>query len=554
MLKKVFGGVGAALLVLIAVGWVYRVELALNAPGVLLNLVNPVGPNQEIVWTKGPDVAEAPPSERPPNIIFIVTDDMGFNDISFYGGGASGSDMQTPHIDALAHEGVAFTNGYAGTAVCAPSRAMIMTGRYATRFGFKFTPTPPGMLSLVNFVSQNSGIERPHPSMVFDRDVEIPSYDNLGMPTSEITVAEMLKEAGYYTAHIGKWHIGRSNGSSAIEQGFDDSLLMASGLYLPEDHPDVVNSYQDFDPIDRFLWPNMQYASTFNNGERFEPRGYITDYYTDEAVKVIENNRNQPFFLYLAHWGIHTPLQALKSDYDALSHIEDHRLRVYTAMTRAVDRSVGRVMQALKDNGLDENTLVIFTSDNGGAGYVGLDDLNTPYRGWKITLFEGGTHVPFMARWPKRIPAGTVFDEPVSHIDMFATAAGAAGGAMPTDRIMDGVDFVPFVAGETEGAPHEALFWTAGEYRSVLKDGWKLQVSGLQDKEWLFHLADDPSETTNLADAEPAKLDELRSLLDAHQAEQAEPIWPSSVATPVYVDKTLAEPLKEDDEVIYWEN
>jgi len=119
---------------------------------------------------------------------------------------------------------------------------------------------------------------------------------------------------------------------------------------------------------------------------------------------------------------------------------------------------------------------------------------------------------------------------------------------------MDGVDFVPFVAGDKEGAPHEALFWTAGEYRSVLKDGWKLQVSGLQDKQWLFHLAVDPSETKNLAEAEPAKLAELRGLLDAHQAEQAEPIWPSSVATPVYVDKTLAEPLKEDDEVIYWEN
>ena len=554
MWKKILGAACATFVVLAVVGWVNRVEIALNAPGILLNFMNPVGPNQDVVWTKGPDEAAQPASERPPNIIFIVTDDMGFNDISYYGGGASGTDMQTPNIDALAHEGVAFMNGYAGNAVCAPSRAMIMTGRYATRFGFNFTPTPPGMLSLVRFVSENSGIERPHPNLTFDTDVQVPPYDSLGVPTSEITVAEMLNEAGYYTAHIGKWHIGRTNGSSAIEQGFDDSLLMASGLYLPEDHPDVVNSYQDFDPIDRFLWPNMQYASTFNNSARFEPRGYITDYYTDEAVKVIESNRNQPFFLYLAHWGIHTPLQALKSDYDALSHIEDHRLRVYTAMTRAVDRSVGRVMQALKDNGLDENTLVIFTSDNGGAGYVGLPDINTPYRGWKITLFEGGTHVPFFARWPNRIAAGTVYDEPVSHIDLFATAAVAAGGTLPSDRVMDGVNFIPFVIGEAEGKPHDALFWSAGEYRSLLKDGWKLQVSGLQDKQWLFHVAEDRGETTNLADMEPARLAELRDLLDAHQAEQAAPIWPSSVATPVYVDKTMAEPLKEDDEYIYWQN
>jgi len=554
MLKKILGGVGATLVVLLAVGWIYRVEIVIRIPGILLSFLQPVGPNQDVAWTKGPDVATASPSERPPNIVFIVTDDMGFNDISFYGGGASGTDMQTPHIDALAHEGVAFTNGYSGNAVCAPSRAMIMTGRYATRFGFEFTPTPPGMGPLVGYISENSGFERPHPNLSFDVGGDALSYQDMGVPTTEITVAEMLKEAGYYTAHIGKWHIGGTNGSSAIDQGFDDSLLMASGLYLPEDHPDVVNSYQDFDPIDRFLWPTMQYASTFNNGSRFEPRGYITDYYTDEAVKVIENNRNQPFFLYLAHWGIHTPLQALKSDYNALSHIKDHRLRVYTAMTRAVDRGVGRVMQALKDNGLDQNTLVIFTSDNGGAGYVGLDNLNTPYRGWKITLFEGGTHVPFFARWPERIASGTVYDEPVSHIDLFATAAGASGGAMPTDRVMDGVDFVPFVTGEAEGKPHEALFWSDGEYRSVLKDGWKLQLSGLQDKQWLFHLAQDPSETTNLVDVEPAKLAELTALLDAHKVEQVAPIWPSTNALPVYVDKTLAEPLKEDDEFIYWQN
>lgn len=554
MLKKILGGVGATLVVLMAVGWVNRVEIALNAPGMLLNFLEPVGPNQDVVWPQGPDVAALPGSERPPNIIFIVTDDMGFNDISYYGGGASGTDMQTPNIDALGREGVAFTNGYAGNAVCAPSRAMMMTGRYSTRFGFEFTPTPPGMSTLLGFVADNSDIERPHPNLVFDNDVEVPPYAELGMPTSEITVAEMLKEAGYYTAHIGKWHIGRNNGMSAIDQGFDDSLLMASGLYLPEDHPDVVNSYQDFDPIDRFLWPNMQYASTFNNSARFEPRGYITDYYTDEAVKVIENNRNQPFFLYLAHWGIHTPLQALKSDYDALSHIEDHRLRVYTAMTRAVDRSVGRVMQALKDNGLDENTLVIFTSDNGGAGYVGLPDLNTPYRGWKITLFEGGTHVPFFARWPARIPAGTVYDEPVSHIDMFATAAGAAGGSMPTDRVMDGVDFIPFATGEAEGKPHEVLFWSDGEYTSVLKEGWKLQVSGLQDKAWLFNLDEDPGEQDNLLDLMPDKVVELMALLSAHGAEQIAPAWPSVAALPVYVDKTLAEPLNEDDEYIYWQN
>lgn len=553
--KKILLGTVAVLAVAGILAWVNRVAIALAVPGLLLSIVNPIGPHQEVTWGSGPEAELVPVSERKPNIIFILTDDMGFNDISFYGGGASGTDMQTPNIDRLAHEGVAFMNGYAGNAVCAPSRASIMTGRYATRFGFEFTPTPPGMMRLVNMVGESLDKPRPHPSILNDLgDTEVGSFDELGMPPSEITIAETLKAEGYYTAHIGKWHLGGVNGMSAHEQGFDDSLLMASGLYLPVDDPNVVNSRQEFDPIDRFLWPTMQFASSFNGGERFEPAGYITDYYTDEAIKVIEQNRHRPFFLYLAHWGIHTPLQALKSDYDALSHIEDHRLRVYTAMTRAVDRSVGRVMKALKDNGLDENTLVIFTSDNGGAGYVGLDHLNDPFRGGKITLFEGGTHVPFMARWPGRIPAGTRFDAPVSHLDLFTTAAAAAGAALPTDRQIDGVDFVPFVRGEADGALHEALFWKDGDYQAVLKDGWKLQVSGPQNKVWLFNLNVDPTEQVELSAREPEKLAELKASLAAHVAEQAPPAWPSAAAFPVYVDKTLADDLNVDDEFVYWHN
>ncbi|PCJ69792.1 MAG: sulfatase [Rhodobiaceae bacterium] len=554
-LKKILGGVAGVVLIAGAVIWVNRVEIVLNAPGIVLNIIDPVGPNQEVVWSQGPEIVATPLSERPPNIIFILTDDMGFNDISFYGGGASGTTMQTPNIDALGHEGVAFSNGYAGNAVCAPSRASIMTGRYATRFGFEFTPTPPGMAALVGLVSRSSEIQPLHPSLTFDRgESEVGSYADLGMPRSEITIAEHLKTAGYYTAHIGKWHLGRNNGMSAIHQGFDDSLLMASGLYLPVDHSDVVNSRQMFDPIDRFLWPSMRYASTFNDSAPFEPRGYITDYYTDEAVKVIEANRNRPFFLYLAHWGIHTPLQALKADYDALSEIEDHRLRVYTAMTRAVDRSVGRVMQALKDNGLDDNTLVIFTSDNGGAGYVGLPDLNKPFRGWKLTLFEGGTHVPFFARWPRHIPAGSTFDEPVSHMDLFATASGAAGLDLPDDRIIDGVDFIPYVTGEREGAPHETLFWKDGHYRVVLNEGWKLQLSQLPEKTWLFNLSKDPTEQINLAENLPGKVAELTALLETHLAEQAAPLWPSEVGLSVFIDKTLADRHTEDDAYVYWEN
>jgi uncharacterized sulfatase len=219
----------------------------------------------------------------------------------------------------------------------------------------------------------------------------------MGMPPSEITLAELLADRGYHTAHIGKWHLGTENGMAAHDQGFAESLLMASGLYGRRDDENVIQARQDFDPIDRFLWAALNFAASFNGGSLFEPPKYLTDYYTDEAVKVIEANKERPFFLYLAHWAPHTPLQA---------------------------------------NGLDENTLVMFTSDNGGAGYIGLPDVNDPYRGWKITLFEGGIRAPFLARWPGRLPAGAAYDAPVHHFDVFATAAGAVaqGVAVRPDR------------------------------------------------------------------------------------------------------------------------
>jgi arylsulfatase A-like enzyme len=338
-----------------------------------------------------------------------------------------------------------------------------------------------------------------------------------------------------------------------IDQGFDDSLEMNGGtLYLPEDSPRVVNAKQDFDPIDKMVWTTSKYGVRFNGGKDFEPRRYLTDYYTDEAVKVIEANKNRPFFLYLAHWGIHNPLQAKKEDYDALSHIKDHRLRVYAAMIRAVDRSVGRVMAALKENSIDDNTLVFFTSDNGGAGYLGLPDINKPYRGWKMTFFEGGTHVPFFARWPKAISPGTRFEDPICHLDIFSTSAAIAGASVPSDRKIDGVDLMPFISGEKTGDPHESIFWRTGHYRGILNKGWKMTVSENPEKVWLFNLGEDPTEQNNIASQHPEKVAELRTLLDAHNAEQAESMWDVLGEVPNRPDKTAADPWEEGDEYIYW--
>jgi uncharacterized sulfatase len=540
-----FGGL-VVLGALLGVAFVFRMEIAVG----LLSLfagggsIGEIGPNQPIVWATGADPEGRAPAERPPNIVLILADDLGWNDLTFGGGGVAGGTVPTPNIDSLAEQGVSFTHGYAANGTCAPSRAAIMSGRYATRFGFEFTPMPDTMRTLASLTSPSEGTA----------DDEVPmAYAEQGMPRSEITIAELLKEQGYHTAHIGKWHLGRENGMAPHDQGFDESLLMASGLYLPEDDPGVVNSKQPFDQIDIILWAILQYAASFNGGPPFAPGGYLTDYYTDEAVKVIEANKDRPFFLYLAHWAPHTPLQATKADYDALSHIELHRERVYAAMIRALDRGVGQVLDALRENGLEENTLVVFTSDNGGAGYIGLPDVNAPFRGWKITLFEGGVHVPYFVKWPAKLAGGQTYDAPVHGFDVFSTAAAAAGAALPDDRKIDGVDLVAHVNGDAPGVPHEELFWRSGVAQSARVGDWKLNLGG-PGNVWLYDLASDPGEKTNLAETRPDKLAELQAALARHNAEQAKPLWSSVTTMNVNLDRDLSVPAEPGDEFSQWSN
>lgn len=520
-----------------------------------------VGPNQPVEWAKGP--AAAPEGERPPNMVFILVDDLGWNDISFNGGGLAGGTVPTPHIDSIGREGVAFANGYAGNATCAPSRAAIMTGRYATRFGFEFTPAPVAFERMVGTESEPGALVKP--KFFEDRLADMPpgstapspsAVNELSMPAGEVTIAELLKARGYHTVHLGKWHLGGKQGSRPEHQGFDESLGFIAGaaMFLPEKHPDVVNSKQPWDAIDRFLWSNLPYSIQFNGGPMFEPRGYMTDYLADEAIAAIKANRNRPFFLFFAPNAPHTPLQAKKADYEALSHIQDHRLRVYAAMIKNLDDNIGRILATLKAEGLDENTLVIFTTDNGGAGYVGLPDINKPYRGWKSTFFEGGVHAPFFMRWAGAIPAGSTFPHPVGHVDIFSTAAAAAGARAPADRKIDGVDLLPYVQGRAEGRPHQTLFWRSGQYRSVRDGDWKLQVSEAQDKVWLFDLASDPTEQRDLSKAEPATVQRLMAILRAHDAESAKPLWPSLLQGPVFIDKPGGVPQKPGDEYVLWDN
>jgi arylsulfatase A-like enzyme len=248
----------------------------------------------------------------------------------------------------------------------------------------------------------------------------------------------------------------------------------------------------------------------------------------------------------------HTPLQATRADYDALGGVSDHTERVYGAMIRALDRGIGRVMQALRDRGLDDNTLVIFTSDNGGAWYVGLPNINRPYRGWKATFFEGGVRAPFFARWPGHLPAGAEVEGPATHMDIFATVASAAGAQIPAN--VDGVDLLPYLRGQNRTAPHDVLFWRSGPYRAVRAGDWKLQVSERPERVWLFNLRDDPEERRDLSAQEPRRVAELRALIEAHNAEMPAPLWPALLEGPVRIDTPLNTPWRDDQEYIYWSN
>ncbi len=517
-------------------------------PGIMASIKNPTGDNRSLDWQEGPDVR----SVDKPNVVVILVDDLGYNEVSTYGGGMGNGRVKTDNIDQLAGDGVLCTNGYSATSVCSPSRAGLLTGRFPTRFGYEYTPTSKGFGKLIAKMQRDRELPP-----IYDADIDnnLPSTSEMGLPPSEITIAEMLRPQGYHSVHIGKWHLGATQEFRPNNHGFDESLWIESGsMFLPEDHPNIVNAKLPFDPIDKFLWPNLPYAVQFNDSPRFEPDGYLTDYLTDEAVNVIEKNKNRPFFLYLAYWAVHTPLQALKSDYDQLDFIEDHAERVQAAMVLAVDRGVGKIRQALEENGLDENTMIIFTSDNGAPHYVGLPDLNKPFRGWKITYFEGGIHIPYIVSYPKRIEGGQSYNGRVSSLDLFSTIGSLAGAEIPTDRKMDGMNLLPFFSGEQEGEPQRPLFSKSDTYSFLIKDGWKLQVDEQQEKTWLFDLNTDPTEQHNLAETELEQLASLLELRESIQAEQAEPIWKGALKSPITIDKHLKEGFTKDDEHAYWTN
>ena len=516
-------------------------------------LKNPIIENVTIEWENGPETR----TNFKPNIIVVLVDDLGFNQISSYGGGMSNGNFKTPNIDKLASDGVLCTNGYSSSPICSPSRASLLTGRFPTRFGYEFTPTTSSMMKAISLFSKKNEVAD---GIYYDnREENIIDIELMGLPQSEKTIAEILKPEGYHNIHIGKWHLGHAKDFLPRKHGFDESLRMDQGsLFLPEDDKNVINAKLEFDPIDKVLWGNLPYAVNFNEGPRMNPDGHLTDYLTNEAVKVIEKNKNRPFFLYLAYWAVHTPLQAKKEDYEKLSFIENHDERVLASMVMTVDRGVGKIRDVLKKNNIDDNTIIIFTSDNGAPGYIGLPDLNKPYRGWKLTHFEGGVHVPFIVSYPNKIPKGTTYNGRVSNLDILSTVASVAGVDMNRNDLkeikFDGTNALPYLIGEKEGEPDRVLFNKSGNYSFIIKEGWKLQVDLVQNKKWLYNLNEDPTEQINLIKSDLEKLNELEKILNKKLSEQVKPIWPSLLDWPIFIDKTLDETVNKNDEYIFWAN
>lgn len=535
----------AAIAAIIATGYLLFERYKIYLPGIIGQIREPIGDYRPVAWNKGP--AAAPEGKRPPNVVLIVVDDLGVNDISLYGGGVANGAVPTPNIDSIARDGVSFANGYAANATCSPSRAALMTGRYPTRFGFEFTAVPAAFAANLAHFDGNA----PYP-IIYHKELNrnLPDYPDQGVPADQIMISEVLKARGYHTLHIGKWHLGESKPLRPTSQGFDESLGLRAGggMFLAPDDPAVVNAKLPWDPIDRFLWPNLPYAVYWGDGDRFRPKGHLTDFFTNNALAAIEANRNRPFFLYLAYNAPHTPLQALKSDYDALPQIKDHTQRVYGAMIRQLDRRIGDILAKLKATGLDRNTLVIFTSDNGGAWYTGIADHNKPYRGYKGTFFEGGIRVPLLMRWPGVIPAGSTRPDVAQHLDMFATIAAAAGAQVPTDRKMDSYNLLD------PAQRREITFWRSGDYRVVRAGDWKLQVAKRPDKVWLYNLALDPTEQRNLAAQEPERVAMMRKMIEQQNAGLPKPLWPGLLEAPIRVDVPLNAPWRKDQEYVYWAN
>ncbi|ARN57840.1 sulfatase [Sedimentisphaera salicampi] len=419
-------------------------------------------------------------SKRKPNVIVVLSDDAGYADFGFTGC----QDTPTPNLDSLSRQGTTCRQGYVTASVCAPSRAGLITGRYQQRFGHECNgPNAP---------------------------VEGYSMDDMGLDPAEKTIGARMQSQGYKTLAVGKWHLGYQEQFHPCNRGFDEFYGFLSGArhYFTNKDVDETHALRTCDEkIDE------------------EKIRYMTRDLTDASMKFIEKNKDQPFFIYLCYNAVHTPMEAPDHLIDKYRKIDPKRRRIHNAMTESLDTNVGRLQDKLNKLGLDDNTLLFFVNDNGGATNNG--SRNGKLRGMKGSKWEGGIRVPFIVKWPGEIPAGKDYNYPVSTLDIMPTSLAAAGAdkkQINSGKPLDGVNLLPYLQGKNKNRPHETLFWRRAVAGAVRKGDWKLIKAG-DNPLLLFNLAEDESETKNLAKKHPEKVKELLKEYKNWEKQLQEPKW-----------------------------
>ncbi|MEM6842705.1 MAG: sulfatase [Bacteroidota bacterium] len=420
-------------------------------------------------------------SQRQPNIILIIADDAGYADFGFQGSKA----MKTPNLDKLAQQGMRFQQAYVTAAVCGPSRAGILTGKYQQRFGFEENNVP-------GYMSQSGLIG-----------------DDMGLPLDQKTMGDYLKELGYKTAIFGKWHQGNADRYHPTKRGFDEFYGFRGGA-------------RSYFPIDEG-GPNYRSQRLVRGFENFvEPDEYLTDDLANETAQFIEKNQDTSFFILLAFNAVHTPMDATEDDLAKFPDLTGKRQKL-AAMTLGLDRACGRVFDKLAELELEENTIVVFTNDNGGPSDTNAS-VNTPLSGTKANHLEGGIRVPFLVRWPGVIPENSVYEYPISTLDLLPTFYQAGRGNKDSLAEIDGVDLMPYLLGQNPERPHPVLYWKK-ENRAAIREGdWKLLRFPDRPAE-LYNLKDDISESNDLATAYPERVRAMYKKLFEWELTLERPLW-----------------------------
>ena len=426
-------------------------------------------------------------NNKPPNVIVIISDDQGYADVGFHGS----NEIFTPNIDRIAKNGVVFSEGYVSYAVCSPSRAGLITGRYQNRFGYS-------------------------------RNILLAPNDSLmGLPLSEQTLPDVLNNVDYKTKAIGKWHLGAHKSLVPEKRGFDEffGFLIGGHRYFPEDLTlnDLTEARRQMDGY---------ITKIYDNGKRINTKKYLTEELSDNAVKFIEDNSDNPFFLYLSYNAPHTPLQATTKDLERNKHIDIEKRQTYAAMVSSMDDGIGLILDKLEQKNIFENTIVFFFSDNGGVEWYNFSD-NGPLRGIKGDFFEGGIRVPFTMQWPNKIKPGTIYDKPIIALDIFATVASAAKAEKYIKNEIDGVNLIPYLSGNKSGLPHEYLYWKNPDKDiDVIRDD-RYKYLRIKNDEYIFDLKNDISEESNIIDLSKPIYDRLKSQFK---------LWEKDMLDPVFMD------------------